>query len=193
MNFRFYHFKKKNYDDYLRLYSPYFIDLEQIGKEKYRNEISKTGFMVGKPYELKEMSVAKIHLCSVKDGEVVGIIRGDNIVLEALEENEKLTWHCTSKIKNFYIKNKGIEIGVILVAADHTEEGVGTALLVQFLKHCKNKGVTNVFAWVVSSPKNIPSLTFHRKHGFKHVATFRSARAWGIPNYKSFLFYLSVS
>lgn len=56
------------------------------------------------------------------------------------------------------------------ISKEYTEKGIGTQLLCNLVEEGKNLGITNLLANI--SDKNVQSIRFHEKHGFKNIGTF---------------------
>lgn len=64
------------------------------------------------------------------------------------------------------------------IAPEHTNCGIGGAMLERLVAGGREKGITSILASI--SSLNGPSLAFHKKHGFVECGRFRGiGRKWG--------------
>jgi GNAT superfamily N-acetyltransferase len=184
-----------NYQDYLRLYQPYWVDEKRVNTDSsYRGELSQSGFLVGDPNatDSELMSDSPFHLCAYAGDTVVGIIRADRLTTSR-NNDDGITWQVEGASKQAFLVGQGLELGVIMVDQTMKGQGIAKGLLTRLTSWMRDNGYQYLFSWVVSSPANNPSLSFHHKTGFEHIATFSAKQAFGIANYESRLLVLPTT
>jgi len=61
----------------------------------------------------------------------------------------------------------------IYIASSYIRMGLGSALLIDLIQQCTNRGYRQMVA-VIGDSENVPSIEFHAAHGFVHCGTLRS-------------------
>lgn len=188
-------FTPERFNDYLRLYEPYFIRLDWLNKNGYIPLLSQTGFMVGEPHESwEEQPPLELGLCAVVNNKVVGIIRIDKADSDWQDGHSSLGWNNCPQLEAVYNQEAYVEFGVILIDDSFAHQGVGSALFKRAKQILAERGHKHLFSFVVSNPIwNEPSMRFHKKQGFQHVATFHAPLAFGMPDYQSHMFHLDLN
>lgn len=194
MDIKFRNFVKTDYEDYLRLFSQYSIDLKKVSDEDYREIIKNRGFMMGKPPELESLLKALFSQCAMIDNKVIGFIRGNRIEKDrdrdtSLFQDGKLVWLDNNHLRSDFEHQIGLEVGGIMVDNNYLRKGIGSQLFNNLSDYLERTKISNLFSWVVNKPQNKASLNFHKKKGFVHIASFNAKVAFGIPDYQSYLLY----
>jgi len=65
------------------------------------------------------------------------------------------------------------------ILPEHTGQGLGTQILERFVAQAHEQGIDTLLANI--SSRNVPSLRFHSKHGFRECGRFRRVgRKFGV-------------
>jgi ribosomal protein S18 acetylase RimI-like enzyme len=187
MELTFKKYTPENYSDYLRISKDHHINLNKVNSsDQYRESISRLGFLVGEPNskDSDTLNQSIFHLCALINNKVVGLIRLDRVDRDL--EQKGITW-IDSKEKQIFEDGGQPDLGVIMVDRNYQSQGIAQKLLEKAVSFLQENHYKHLFSFVVSRPKNIPSLAFHKKNGFKHIATYNSLEEFGIKDFESCL------
>ena len=184
-------FRKPNKADleiYNRIYNSYRFYPEKQNDKLHVEQLSETGFLVGDPVSDDNWKKAIYTECALIGGKVAGLIRVEKFSSEMCSEHFKLEWLGTYRQWKCFTKESELELGVIIVDSKFKGKSVAKILLERLFKFMRKNKNKYLYSWVVTNPENKPSISFHKKMGFREIAVYSADESFGIKNYQSKLF-----
>lgn len=143
-----------------------------IANKKGASGLEKTGFLIH-PFTTEELKksiedkINHITLISIEDDEVIGYAMGCNIKQLKPHSQEKLAG-ASPELANSMFSEKVFYYRHI--AKKTNKRQVGKRLLASLLEMAKQQNYHSVICQIAQHPlKNIASIAFHSKFGFKYV------------------------
>ena len=160
------------------------LDFSQINNLEYVVNIEKSGFFIA-PCTIKD-------LINDKNKIVLGIKDNDKVIayiwVSVNIDNHEYEWF-DHDYKNNIIGKETYYLKKIGVAKTHQGKGLGNILLENLGQWLDNKNLKLIVASVAFAPiKNLASIGFNEKHGFKKVAISPKVKYMNFSDYQCVLF-----
>ena len=174
-----------------KLHDLYVLDINKIADPDYRKKIQQSGFTVStEATDVSErVETSQIfNVCEI-DNKVVGHI-DINTEIYFPENAETINWK-NKDLKNIYFRSDdSTSLHHIAVLPEYKGRGIATKLLNESIRQLRKRNIKHLFAIITTSPvKNLASIAFHTKMGFKEVCVSEPINLFGLEDYGSSLFY----
>jgi GNAT superfamily N-acetyltransferase len=160
------------------------LDFSKIDESSYVDEINKKGFFIA-PYSFDEFKKDKNKI-------LLGIKEKDKVLayiwISVVVDDHKYNKWINDEIKKEIFNRKIYKIKGIGVEKNKLDQGLGSKLLESLDNYLLDKSIKYLVSSIAFNPiKNLASLKFHKKLGFKKIAISPKVKYYGFDNYQCVL------
>lgn len=182
-------------DQVWKLHADYILDVSRASESYYGAQVQSRGFIVADLTKEDILTrIQKSHIFNVYEdgGKILGLI-DINKEIYFPEEADNISWLIPELKEKYFHDDKSITLQYIAVDAQAKGRNIAKQLFDGALNQLVQEGCKDLFSIVTTGPlTNCTSIIWHTKMGFSRACVTLPIGLFGLKDYTSLLFHLSI-